>query len=72
MPDVWNDQVKAFGTADEVLNLRFIDWRVYLNYMGFETGMYEAEGPLLRAIQQLPKRDSFLLQHRNGGESSQA
>jgi len=57
--DVWNDQVKAFGTADEVLNLRFIDWRVYLNYMGFETGMYEAEGPLLQAIQQLPKSIRF-------------
>jgi hypothetical protein len=52
--DVWADQVKAFGTPDEVLTLRFIDWRVYLNYMGFETGLYEAEGPLLEAIAQLP------------------
>jgi hypothetical protein len=53
--DVLNDQIRMVGDLDAALRLRLYDWRVYLSYLGFETGMYEAEGVLLDGIPEFPK-----------------
>ena len=57
---VLNDQIELVGDFNSVMNLRFYDWRVYLSRLGFETGMYEAEVPLLDDIPELPRGVRFL------------
>lgn len=57
---VLNDQIRMAGDLSGVFSLRFHDWRVYLSYLGFETGMYDAEGPLLDVTSELPKGVRFL------------